>query len=86
MSHPDSIYCKSNPNNPRLLEILKLLKDPSKTLAERRALNKEWNLMSIYKKEDYDNIMSRPNSGKAVNKRLDYFISTELKTMILLIA
>ncbi|MFJ5792122.1 alpha/beta fold hydrolase [Lysinibacillus sp. NPDC093197] len=79
MSHPDSIYCKSNPNNPRLLEILKLLKDPSKTLEERRALNKEWNLMSIYKKEDYDIIMSRPNSGKAVNKRLDYFISTELK-------
>ncbi|MGE7842066.1 alpha/beta fold hydrolase [Lysinibacillus sp. NPDC093712] len=79
MSHPDSIYCKSNPHNPRLLEILKLLKDPSKTLEERRALNKEWNLMSVYKKEEYDNIMSRPNSGKAVNKRLDYFISTELK-------
>ncbi|MFJ5765385.1 alpha/beta fold hydrolase [Lysinibacillus sp. NPDC093210] len=79
MSHPDSIYCKSNPNNSRLLEILNLLKDPSKTLEERRALNKEWNQMSIYKKEDYDNIMSRPNSGKAVNKRLDYFISTELK-------
>ncbi|MFJ7404637.1 MULTISPECIES: alpha/beta fold hydrolase [unclassified Lysinibacillus] len=79
MSHPDSIYCKNNPNNSRLLEILNLLKDPSKTLEERRALNKEWNQMSIYKKEDYDNIMSRPNSGKAVNKRLDYFISTELK-------
>lgn len=79
MSHPDSIYCKSNPYNSRLLEILKLLKDPSKTLEQRRALNKEWNLMSFYKKEDYDRIMSRPNSGKAVNKRLDYFITTELK-------
>lgn len=79
MSHPDSIYCKSNPNNSRLLEILQLLKDPTKSLEERRALNKEWNLMSIYKKEHYDKIMARPNSGKVVTKRLDYFISTELK-------
>lgn len=79
MSHPNSIYCKDNPNNSRLLEILKLLKDPSKSLEERRALNKEWNKMSIYNSEDYDKIMSKPNSGKVVNKRIDYFISTELK-------
>lgn len=79
MSHPDSIYCKNNPNNSRLLQILKLLKDPTKSLEERRALNKEWSLMSIYKKENYNKIMAKPNSGKVVNKRLDYFISTELK-------
>lgn len=80
MRHVGSMYCKENPNNKRILEILAMLKDPASTLEERRAGSKEWALMSLYKAESYDNMVSRPNSGNTVAKRLDYFSYEELPT------
>ncbi|MFC0301228.1 alpha/beta fold hydrolase [Virgibacillus soli] len=78
MRHPKSIYCKENPNHARVLEIIRLLGLNDTPLEERRALNKEWALMSIYDKSLYNDIVSRANSGKVVSARLDYFSYTEL--------
>lgn len=78
MRHVGSMYCKENPNNKRILEILAMLKDPASTIEDRRAGSKEWALMSLYQEHSYDNMVSRPNSGKTVSKRLDYFSYEEL--------
>lgn len=78
MHHPASIYCKENPNNKRILEILAMLGNPSSTAEQRNAGSKEWALMSLYKEQSYDNMISRPSSGKTVSKRLDYFSYKEL--------
>ena len=80
MDHPGSIYCKENPNNARIIEILRLLDSPTTPIEERRALNKEWFLMSIFDCEQYEEIINRPNSGKVVSPRLNYFSYQELKT------
>lgn len=80
MHHPDSIYCTDNLNNQRIREILALLGNPESTLEERRAAGKEWSLMSLHHEESYDRMISRPNSGKTVSKRLDYFSYEELPT------
>lgn len=80
MRHVGSMYCKDNPNNKRILEILAMLKDPTATLEERRAGSKEWTMMSLYKERSFDNMQSRPNSGKTVSKRLDYYSYEELPT------
>lgn len=78
MRHPASIYCKENPQNPRILEIIAMLGNPMSTLEERRAGNKEWSLMSLHNEASYENMISRPSSGKTVSKRLDYFSYEEL--------
>ena len=80
MRHPGSIYCKENPNNKRILEILAMLKDPDSTVEQRQAGSKEWALMSLYKEQSVENMVSRPTSGKTVSKRLDYFSYEELPT------
>ncbi|MEK4129454.1 alpha/beta hydrolase [Solibacillus sp. FSL W8-0474] len=80
MHHPGSVYCKENPNNKRILEILAMLKDPASTVERRQAGSKEWALMSLYKEQSFENMVSRPNSGKTVSKRLDYFSYDELPT------
>ncbi|MEN2767538.1 alpha/beta fold hydrolase [Ornithinibacillus xuwenensis] len=79
MEHPDSIYCKENPNNPRIIEIIRALNSSDTPIEERRELNKEWFLMSIYNPSQYEEIIKKPNSGKVVGKRLDYFSKVELK-------
>ncbi len=80
MNHPGSIYCKDNPNNARIKEIISLLNSPQTPLEERRALNKEWSLMSIYETDRYEEMMNRPNSGKTVSSRLNYFSYNELNS------
>lgn len=80
MRNPASIYCADNPNNARIRDILAMLGNPASTFEERRAGNQEWTLMSLYDAASYDVMMSRPNSGKTVSKRLDYFTQVELKT------
>ncbi|MFC7685025.1 alpha/beta fold hydrolase [Ureibacillus sp. GCM10028918] len=80
MHHPDSIYCPENANNKRIKEIIAFLRNPDSTLKERRAANKEWTMMSLYNEENYEKMISRPNSGKTVSKRLDYFSNEELPT------
>lgn len=78
MRHPGSIYCVENPNNKRLREIFAVLKDPKATIDERKAVSKEWTMMSLYNKAVYDEMINRPNSGKTVSKRLDYYSNKEL--------
>lgn len=80
MRHPDSIYCTDNPNNKRIREIIAILRNPNSTKEERRAGSKEWSLMSLYSEASYEKMISRPNSGKTVSKRLDYFSYEELPT------
>ncbi len=80
MRHSGSIYCTDNPNNQRIKEILAMLGNPESPLEERRAGSKEWSLMSLHHKESYDPMISRPNSGKTMSKRLDYFSYKELPT------
>lgn len=80
MKNPASIYCKDNLHNARLREILAMLANPASTAEERQAGSKEWSLMSLYKASSYDKLISRPNSGKTVSKRLDYFSYEELPT------
>ena len=36
--------------------------------------------MSLHKEENFENMLNRPNSGKTVSKRLDYFSYEELPT------
>lgn len=80
MRHKDSIYCKENPYYPRIQSIIKSLADPATELEERRALNKEWTLMSLHNKDAYELMTSRPNSGKTHPERLHYFSFTECLT------
>ncbi len=80
MRHPSSIYCIENPNNLRMREIIALLRNPTSTLEERRDANKEWSLMSLCSELSYEKMVSPPNSGKTVSKRLDYFTYQELPT------
>lgn len=82
MHHPASIYCKKNPNNKRILEILAMLADPSSTIEQRRAGSKEWALMSLYKEQSYENMISRPSSGKTVSKDWIIFRIKSSKTSI----
>lgn len=78
MYNEGSIYCKKNPNNKRIKEIMAMLRKPNSTLEERQAGSKEWSLMSLHKESSFENLVSRPNSGKTVSKRLDYFSYEEL--------
>ena len=78
MRNERSIYCPKNPNNKRIIEIIAMLRNPDSTIEERRAGSKEWALMSLYKASSFDKSVGRPNSGKTVSKRLDYFSYEEL--------
>lgn len=80
MHHPGSIYCVKNSNNKRLKEIFAVLGNPNSSLDERRAVNKEWMMMSLFNKEAYEEMLRRPNSGKTVSSRLDYYAYKELPT------
>lgn len=78
--HKDSIYCKDNPYFSRIQQIFQQLANPDIELEERRALNKEWTLISLYNKEAYELMIARPNSGKTHSERLHYFSFTECLT------
>lgn len=80
MMHPDSIYCRENPNNPRLREILTVLNNPGSSLEEQRAAGREWSAMSLFRPENMDMYYSKPSSGKTVPKRLNYFAYKEVLT------
>ena len=78
MKHKDSIYCRDNPNNQRIREIIALLGNSETTLETRREVSKEWSLMSLFDEKSYEEMASRPNSGKTVSPRLDYYSYKEL--------
>lgn len=70
---PKSIYCHLNPNFNRIREIMNLLSDVHLRVEERQKLTREWALMSFYKAESLAKAYEKPNSGKTVVPRLDYF-------------
>ena len=79
-SDPDSIYCSKNPNFNRIVEIMNLLEDPTTPIEERRKIGYEWALMSYHSEEKLQESMKKPNSGKTVGPRLDYFRKVEYPT------
>ena len=77
-SDEGSIYCRKNPNFPRMIEIMNQLNDPSTSPEMRKELGYEWAKMSFYSEEKLKQSLSIPNSGKTVGPRLDYFRKIEM--------
>ncbi|HAM80327.1 alpha/beta fold hydrolase [Ornithinibacillus bavariensis] len=77
---PDSIYCSKNPNFKRIVEIMDKLNNPNTPLEVRRKLGYEWDLMSFYSEEKMLAAYKKPNSGRTVGPRLDYFRKVEYPT------
>lgn len=77
---PDSIYCKSNPHFNWIVEIMNQLNDPSTQLEIRKKISYEWSLMSYYSEDKLKMSLKKPNSGKTVGDRLDYFRKVEYPT------
>lgn len=73
----NSIYCRDNPHYQRIVEIMASLNDPETPLEVRKDMNYEWALMSFWSEEKLKESMIKPNSGKTVGPRLDYFIKSE---------
>lgn len=73
----NSIYCRDNPHYQRIVEIMASLNDPETPLEIRKSMNYEWALMSFQSEEKLKESMTKPNSGKTVGPRLDYFIKSE---------
>jgi proline iminopeptidase len=73
----DSIYCRDNPNFHRIMEIMALLNDPVTPVEVRQQVSYEWALMSYRSEAKLAESMKKPNSGKTVGPRLDYFIQHE---------
>ncbi|MGM2853709.1 alpha/beta fold hydrolase, partial [Bacillus cereus group sp. Bce028] len=46
---------------------------------ERKALRREWALMSFYSEEKLEEALKLPNSGKTVGNRLNHFRQVEYK-------
>jgi proline iminopeptidase len=78
MNHPDSMYCSDSPLNREMKNYLAKLKSTESTREERVHAGREWTKMSLFRPEKYDEYFSRPSSGRAVPKRLDYYSYTEL--------
>lgn len=77
---PDSIYCHQNPNYQRIVEIMEQLNDPSTPIETRQKIGNEWALMSYYSEDKFKEAIKKPNSGKTVGPRLDYFRKVECAT------
>lgn len=73
----NSIYCRKNPHYNRIIEIMALLNDAETPLEVRQEVSYEWALMSFQSEEKLKESMKKPNSGKTVGPRLDYFIKNE---------
>ncbi|WP_053364819.1 alpha/beta fold hydrolase [Bacillus sp. FJAT-27245] len=78
MEHSGSIYCGNNPLNPRLKELLSILKSAEPSREEKMKAGREWTEMSLNDPGKFEKYFSKPSSGKVVQKRLDYFSYTEL--------
>jgi len=76
---PDSIYCAENKNFNRIIEIMEKLNDSSTHIEERQKLGYEWALMSYFSEDKLKEALTKPNSGKTVGDRLDYFRKIECK-------
>ena len=72
-----SIYCSVNPHYKRIIEIMDLLNDADTPTEVRQQANYEWALLSFHSEEKLIESMKKPNSGKTVGPRLNYFINIE---------
>jgi len=79
-SDPDSIYSSKNPNFTRIIDIMNQLNDSATPVETRQKLGYEWALMSYYSEEKLKDALKKPNSGKTVGDRLDYFRKIECAT------
>lgn len=77
---PDSIYCSENPNFNRINDIMNQFNDHSTSVETRQKLGYEWALMSYYSEDKLKEALKKPNSGKTVGDRLDYFRKIECTT------
>lgn len=77
---PNSIYNHQHPNFSRIREIMNLFNDSKLPVEERQKLSREWALMSFHKAENLDKAYEKPNSGKTVGARLDYFRKVDCQT------
>ena len=76
--HPNSIFCKENPKNPRLKEILSIMNDPKTSMDNRIKANREWSMMSLFRPEKLDEYFLKPSSGSSVPKLLHHFAYKEV--------
>ncbi|TWT13177.1 alpha/beta fold hydrolase [Planomicrobium sp. CPCC 101079] len=76
----NSIYCRKNPHYNRILEIMDLLNDPATPSEMRQEISYEWAKMSYRSEEKLKQSMKKPNSGKTVGPRLNYFSKHEYPT------
>ena len=79
-SDPDSIYCSKNKNFNRIIDIMNQFNNPLTLVETRRKLGYEWALMSYYSEDKFKEALTKPNSGKTVGDRLDYFRKVECAT------
>ncbi|WP_256211028.1 hypothetical protein [Mammaliicoccus sciuri] len=50
-----------------------MLENPETSIEEKRALNKEWIMMSLHQKDAYYEMINIKQSGKVLSDRLNYF-------------
>lgn len=77
---PNCIYCHENPNFQRIVYIMEQLNDPTTSIEERQKYGYEWSLVSYYSEDKLKEALQKPNSGKTVGPRLDYFRKIEYST------
>lgn len=68
-----SIYCREHPKFKRIVEIMDLLNNPRTKPETRKSLGYEWALMSYHSEEKLKEALEKPNSGRTVGPRLDFF-------------
>lgn len=79
--HEDCIYHHKNKNFNRVTEIMNELSNPQTPKEERKKLGYEWELLSFYSEDKLKEAMKKPNSGKTVGARLNYFRQVEYSQM-----
>ena len=72
-THPDCMYHHRNKNFPRITEIMDALNNPATPVETRQKLGYEWALMSYHSEERLKEALKKPNSGRTVGERLDFF-------------
>ena len=76
---PGSIYCKENPNFERIVEIMNRLDTPDVSLEERRALGREWNLMSFHSEEKMESAFQEAEQRQDRWRAIDVFQKSGLQ-------
>ena len=70
----------NNVNFNRIIDIMNQFNNRLTPVETRRKLGHEWALMSYYSEDKLKESLTKPNSGKTVGDRLDYFRKIECAT------